>query len=301
MMFPVPRRIFRSKIKNSGTSQGFLPFHQPGGAMGIEESVAAHYTSGTTEQQILGRLAAAATVEKPFDPERFDVAALHVIDQLHVGGPVATARVAERAGIAAGQHVLDIGSGLGGVARYLAHHCGATVHGVELTEEFVAVATSLTRRTGLAHSVDFTLGNALSLPFDVDSFDAAVMFHVGMNIQDKDTLFGEAARVLRPGSVLAVYDVMLMGGDVEEYPLPWANTPGTSFLQPPLAYSDALAQAGFSVDFEARTPLAESAAFLEKGMTGTGSQGVQNTQFANLLRAFRAGLLAPVEIYAHLP
>ena len=264
--------------------------------MGIEESVAAHYGRGRIEEQILAKIAASGN-----DPEHFDIADLHGMDQLHVGGAAATSLVAERAGINASHRVLDIGSGLGGVSRHLARHFGATVHGLELTAEFVAAATSLTRRTGLAELVEFTHGSALSMPFENDSFDAAVLFHVGMNIQDKDTLFAEAARVLRPGSVLAIYEVMLMGGDVEEYPLPWAETAATSFPQPPLAYSDALAQAGFSVDFEAKVPLAEAAKFLEQSMAGGGPQGVQNIQFANLLAAFRAGVLAPVEIYAHLP
>ncbi len=264
--------------------------------MSIEESVAAHYGRGNIEEQILAKITSAGN-----DPEHFDIADLHGMDQLHVGGAAATSRVAERAGINATQQVLDIGSGLGGVSRHLAHHFGAAVHGLELTAEFVAVATSLTRRTGLSQSVEFTQGSALTMPFAVDSFDAAVLFHVGMNIQNKDTLFAEAARVLRPGSVLAVYEVMLIGGDIEEYPMPWADSPATSFLQPPLAYSDALAQAGFSVDHEARVPLAESAEFLERGMAGGGSQGVQYTQFANLLAAFRADVLAPIEIYAHLP
>lgn len=299
MMFPVPAGSFRSRIEkavftvhSAGNSVGK---ERRRGVMSYEESVAEHYGRTNAEELMLGKISSMGK-----DPEHFDVADLAGMDQLHVGGAEATSRVAARAGINAGNHVLDIGSGLGGVARHLAHHFGATVHGVELTPEFVAAATSLTRRTGLSAQVAFTQGNALSLPFEQNSFDAALFMHVGMNIQDKDQVFTEAARVLRPGSVMAVYDVMLMGGDVEEYPLPWAGSAETSFLQPPLAYSDALGQAGFSVDYEAKVPASDSVAFLERALAGGGPAGVERTQWSNLMKFFQTGLLAPVEIYAHL-
>lgn len=263
--------------------------------MSYEDSVAEHYGHSNAEQLILARVSAMGK-----DPEHFDIADLQGMDQWHVGGAEASSRVATRAGIHTGNHVLDIGSGLGGVARHVARHFGASVHGVELVPESVAAATSLTRRTGLSNAVAFSQGSALSMPFAEDSFDAALLIHVGMNIQDKDQVFADAARVLRPGSVMAVYDIMLMGGDVEEYPLPWATSPETSFLQPPLAYSDALGQAGFSVDYEAKVPASESVAFLERALSGNGPAGVQAAQLSNLMTFFRSGLLAPVEIYAHL-
>ncbi|MFQ4147573.1 class I SAM-dependent methyltransferase [Arthrobacter sp. LAPM80] len=262
--------------------------------MGTEESVAAHYGRGNVEKQLLDIVEAGGG-----NPEAFAPAKLHGADQLHVGGADATTRVATRAGISHATRVLDLGSGMGGVARHLAQEFGATVHGVDLTPEFVAAARSITERTGLSGQVTFSAGSILALPFGDSDFDAAIMVHVGMNIQDKDKVFAETARVLRPGGVLAVYDIMLMGGDVEQYPLPWAATAATSFLQPPLAYTDALAQAGFLVDQEAK-PLAEGIAFLENALASGGPLGVEAPALTNLLAAFRSGLLAPVEIYARL-
>lgn len=268
--------------------------------MSYEEEVAAHYGRANVEDRLLEIIRSAGG-----DPQHFSAAELHGADQLHIGGSAATARLAERAGISGASRVLDLGSGLGGAARLLAAEFGATVHGVDLTAEFVAAARSLTERTGLSESVTFSQGSILALPFDaagagVPGFDTALMIHSGMNIQDKDIAFAEAARVLRPGGTMVVYDVMLMGGDVEEYPLPWATTAATSFVQPPLAYSDALAQAGFIVDQEAK-PLAEGIAFLEKALSDGGPAGLEGAALTNLLAAFRSGLLAPVEIYAHLP
>lgn len=260
--------------------------------MGYEDSVAAHYGRGNIEEQLLGKVKADGG-----NPESFSPAALHGADQLHIGGSAATTRVAARAGINANSNVLDLGSGMGGVSRHLAHDFGATVHGIELSPRFVAIARSLTERTGLSGQVSYSQGSVLSLPFDDGAFDTAFMVHVGMNIQDKDTAFAEAARVLRTGSVFAVYDIMLMGGEIEPYPLPWAATADTSFLQPPLAYSDALSQAGFTVDYEAKT-LTEGIEFLERATTTGGPAGVDRDAMVNLLAAFRSGLLAPVEIYA---
>lgn len=262
--------------------------------MSTEESVAAHYSRGNAEEQLLSIVRATGG-----NPERFSPAELHGADQLHIGGADATTRVAERAGINAGSRVIDLGSGLGGVARHVAHECGASVHGVELTPQFVDTARSITERTGLSGQVSFSQGSILALPFGDNTFDAALMVHVGMNIQDKDKVFAETARVLRPGGVLAVYDIMLLGGDLEQYPLPWAATPEISFVQPPLAYSDGLAQAGFTVDQEAK-PLAEGIAFLEQALSSGGPAGLEGPALANLLAAFRSGLLAPVEIYAYL-
>lgn len=263
--------------------------------MGIEESVSAHYGAGNVLQFLLGIIASSGG-----NPDSFSPSDLRGADQLHIGGPAATTRVATRAGIRSGSRVLDLGSGTGGVSRHVASDFGATVHGIDLTPQFVETARDITERTGLSEQVTFSQGSILALPFEDGSFDAALMVHVGMNIQDKDTAFAEAARVLRPGSVFAVYDVMLMGGDLEQYPLPWAATAEMSFPQPPLAYSDALAQAGFLVDHEAK-PLAEGIEFLERVAVTGGPAGVDAGAFANLLTAFRAGVLAPVEIYAHLP
>lgn len=268
--------------------------------MVFEESVAAHYGRIDAEAQFLAMLRRDGK-----DPEHFAPADLHGADQLHIGGAAATSRLAGRAGLDSGTKVLDIGSGMGGVARHLAHEHGVHVHGVDLTPEFVTLARSLTQRTALDGSVTFSQGSALALPLDAKTFDAAVMVHVGMNIRDKDKVFAEAARVLRPGGVFAVYDIMVVGGETEEYPLPWADTGETSFVQPPLAYSDALTQAGFEVDLEAKT-VQEGIDFLDHALAsvaaGTGGpMGVGAAALTNLRAAFQDGILAPVEIYAHLP
>jgi SAM-dependent methyltransferase len=77
--------------------------------------------------------------------------------------------------------------------------------------------------------------------------DAALTVHVAMNISDKDGLYAEAFRVLRPGGRFVVYDVLQgEGGDVR-FPVPWANDSSTSFLATPEEMRELLGAAGFRV------------------------------------------------------
>jgi Methyltransferase domain len=78
--------------------------------------------------------------------------------------------------------IIDIGSGLGGPSRYLAKTFGCRVSGVDLTPEFVAAASALTARVGLAELVDFRVGSALDLTFKDASFDCAWSQNAAMNI-----------------------------------------------------------------------------------------------------------------------
>src|SRR3546814_4047995 len=127
---------------------------------------------------------------------------------------------------------------------------GCRVTGVDITPEFVAVAPGLTRLVGLADRVDHHVGSALGLPFQDGSFDGATLLHVGMNIPDKKRLCTEAQRVLRRGGVFAIYDVMRVGEGDLDFPVPWAETPETSFAVDPASYRRALDAAGFDVTAE---------------------------------------------------
>ncbi|MFQ5935917.1 MAG: class I SAM-dependent methyltransferase, partial [Acidiferrobacterales bacterium] len=140
--------------------------------------------------------------------------------------------LADRAGLTPGLRVLDVGSGLGGSARYLAaeRECHAT--GVDLTEEYVEVSSALARLVGLEGKVEFQQGSALDLPFDDGAFDVVWTEHVQMNIEDKDKFYSEIARVLRPGGRLVFHDIFRGDGGEAHYPAPWAEDSSISFLAP---------------------------------------------------------------------
>jgi ubiquinone/menaquinone biosynthesis C-methylase UbiE len=181
------------------------------------------------------------------DPERVAAADLAPVDEFHIRGRAATLALADAMGIDVDTSVLDIGSGLGGPARTLAAQYGCTVTGIDLTPSFCTAANELSRWTGLDDRTTFRVGDACALPFDDDSFDAAMTIHAAMNIPDKPAVYQEARRVLKPGGVFAIYDVLQgEGGDVL-FPVPWASEPAISHLATPAKMRELLAAAGFEL------------------------------------------------------
>jgi ubiquinone/menaquinone biosynthesis C-methylase UbiE len=213
--------------------------------MELERSVAEQYTQDSLEQTILSAL---ATTGK--DPDHLVPADLAPVDEFHIGGRQATIDLGDQLEIQPGQHLLDVGSGLGGASRHFAHERGCRVTGIDLTEEYVRTAEALARRIGLGGQVSYRHGSALDLPFPPNTFDGAYMLHVGMNIEDKARLFAEVRRVLRSGAVFGVYDVMRGGESHLTFPVPWASRPETSFVESAASYRRLLQTAGFEVKKE---------------------------------------------------
>jgi SAM-dependent methyltransferase len=204
--------------------------------------IADHYSSGT----LLARLNA-ALVDDGADPAHPTMEALAPYDQFHGRGLDATEEVAGILKVAATDHLLDIGSGIGGPARYIARRFGCRVTGIDLTSEFVEVARHLTRLLGLESKVDFELGDALSMPFENATFDGAYSMNVSMNISDKGALYYEIRRVLKPGGWLMLSELARGPGAPLDYPTPWAATAGESFLSTPDETVKGLEAAGFEV------------------------------------------------------
>ena len=200
------------------------------------DSVRDHYRATGLTQRLKSLL---GPEDAPLTPQR-----LAGLDQFHTRGLAATVELAELAGIAAGQSVLDVGSGIGGPARHLAATYGCAVVGVDLSEPFVEAARYLTARTGLADHVGFEVASALELPFLDGCFDVALLQHVAMNIAERPRLYRELRRVLKPGGRLATYDIVATGAE-PHFPVPWAKTPATSCLLTADATRAAIEPAGF--------------------------------------------------------
>ena len=205
-------------------------------------SVADHYTHGDLLARVL-----AALREAGIDPDNLRADDLYPLDQLHSRGIAATRDHGERAGITPGKHVLDLGCGVGGAARYLAQECGCRVTGIDLTEEFIAVARELTARCGLTGQVAFEQADALDLPFEDASFDHAWSHNVTMNIADKIGFAAEARRVLRSGSRLSLAELAKGPAGEPSFPLPWARDPSQSFMATPAEMRKALEAGGLRV------------------------------------------------------
>ena len=203
------------------------------------DSVRDHYrATGLTD-----RLRTALAVLGPED-QRLTPQQLAALDQFHTRGLAATADLAKLADLTADMSVLDVGSGVGGPARFLAATYGCRVTGIDLSEPFVDAARYLTTRTGQAERVTFEAGDALNLPFDDGRFDAVFLQHVAMNIVDRPRLYREMRRVLKRGGKFATFDVVANEGE-PYYPVPWARNPATSFLLSAEATREAIEPAGF--------------------------------------------------------
>jgi ubiquinone/menaquinone biosynthesis C-methylase UbiE len=271
--------------------------------MNVEQQVATHYTHGMLEQKILGALRSAGK-----NVEQLSSRDLELLDNLHVGGREAIEDLAAFMELSPGMRLLDVGCGIGGPARYFAER-GCEVTGLDLTDEFVRVASGLTRLLKLDGTVEFRQGSALEMPFSSATFDGAYMIHVGMNIQDKVGIFREVARVLKRGGRFAIFDLMLKGSGAIEFPMPWAVNAETSFVSTVEDYRQALERTGFRIDHE-RERRQFALEFMEKmrQRASAGSPPVLGVHILmgeqaplmlkNVNQAMAAGALEPVELVA---
>jgi SAM-dependent methyltransferase len=176
---------------------------------GNYESVNSHYGRSDLGAKVLEAL---RNVGADIDALTMDD--LAPIDQLHMGGREATRELAELARLRDGDRVLDVGCGIGGPARTLAVEFGCRVTGIDLTEEYCLTADMLTARMGLSDKVDFRHCSAVDMPFDDGFFDVVWTQHMIGHIQDKEELFTELRRVLRPGGRLTIFEPCLGSGEI---------------------------------------------------------------------------------------
>ncbi len=204
--------------------------------------LARHYGQRDLKDRLGDALNAAGLAGKLLTP-----ADLAPLDQFHTRGLAATAELANAAAVTQGEAVIDIGSGLGGPARYLAATFDCRVQGVDLSPAFVDAATFLADRSGLGDKVTYQQADALALPFADGRFDLAWSQHVAMNIADRARWYGEIHRVLRPGGRFAMYDVVAGSGAALHFPVPWSRGPETSFLMAAVSMRELLQEQGFRI------------------------------------------------------
>jgi len=205
-----------------------------------DRSLNAHYGRADLGTSILSSLRSAGK-----DLHALTPGDLAPVDHFHIRGKEATMNLARLAGLQRGMHVLDVGGGLGGAARALAHQLGCRVTVLDFSEEYCRVGEDLTARTGLRDQVTFKHGNALDLPFPDESFNAVWTQHSSMNIEDKEQLYQQIHRVLRRGGRLALHEIMAGSNAPIHFPVPWARDSSMNFLRPAHAVRTLIGQVGF--------------------------------------------------------
>ncbi len=269
----------------------------------LESAVSGHYGDATLMTRIDAGLDAANIDMKTLSPGD-----LAPVDEFHIGGRKATEYLASKMSLSASDHVLDIGCGIGGAARFIAAQTGCRVTGIDLTPEYIETAKTLTERTGQTSSVRLQTASALAMPFKDKSFDKAFTIHVAMNIADRASLYGEIARVTKPGAVLVLFDIMRKGEGDLTYPVPWAESDETSHLTTAGEMRALLGTAGFDIgDVEDRTAFAVD--FFKQNIAASkdgppplgihivlGASGPEKLK--NVFTNIEAGLIAPVQMTA---
>ncbi len=273
--------------------------------MSNDKAVSDHYTHGDLLKSIQASI---AKLGKTVDSVTLED--LAPVDEFHIGGRKATESFLSQLNFSEQDHILDVGCGLGGASRFVANKYNNQVSGIDLTQEYIETGKALCAWVGLDKQVTLHHGNALSMPFQDETFDGGFTMHASMNIENKVQLFTEVYRVLRPGTSFGIYDVMRIGDGKLTYPVPWATVPSTSNLATPNQYKQALSDAGFAVSTENNRhdfTLGFFKEFRAKSEASGGSPPIglhilmeESTavKVKNMIENITAGYIAPVEIIA---
>jgi ubiquinone/menaquinone biosynthesis C-methylase UbiE len=276
--------------------------------MSGDKAVSEHYEHGSLLEAIQSAL---PLLGKTID--NITIEDLAPVDEFHIGGRMATEHFLDQLNFSRHDHLLDVGCGLGGASRYVADKYKNRVTGIDLTEEYIETGNVLCAWVKLDKHIRLQQGSALSMPFRNATFDGAFMMHVGMNIEDKDQLFTEIFRVLKPGTLLGVYDVMQHDDGELTYPVPWATERHTSYVAAPGQYQAALENAGFEVSaisnrrefalefFNTLRTKTEAAGGPPPLGLHTLMQESTALKISNMILNLQEGRVAPVEIVAKKP
>ncbi len=176
---------------------------------------------------------------------------LVAMDQLHYGGTQAVDEAIERLALTADDQVLDVGAGLGGPARHIAHRAGSAVTAVELQPDLNALGQTLTQRCGLDARITHHCGDILDTDLPKDRFDALVSWLTVLHIPQRARLFQRCHRALKAHGRLFIEDFyapQALDADTQQR---LKHEVACTYLPSLETYEDQLQQAGFaSIELE---------------------------------------------------
>ncbi|HUC19741.1 MAG TPA: methyltransferase domain-containing protein [Acetobacteraceae bacterium] len=244
----------------------------------------------------------------PIPPER-----LLALDQWHYHGADAVRAAAERLKLGPRSRVLDIGSGIGGPARYLAYTTGCHASALELQPELDAIGRDLTRRSGLAEHVTHLCGDALTFSMAERAFDAVVSWLAILHIADRRRLCARFVRALKPGGGCYIEDLCMSApfasGDLRDLRTIVFGITVTSIED----YAADLRAAGF-IGIDATDLTDDWAPYAARRLEswrenhasyaethGEGAYAAQELFYAVIARLYGNGSLGGVRLVAHKP
>jgi cyclopropane fatty-acyl-phospholipid synthase-like methyltransferase len=247
----------------------------------------------------------------PADPIRPEQ--LFPLDQWHYHGTDAIRAAAEQLRLGPASQVLEIGSGIGGPARYLAHTTGCHVTALELQPKVHAIAADLTQRCGLAERVEHLCGDALLHPIPDAAFDAVVSWLAVHHIPDRSRLYARLARALRPGGRCYIEDLCMRAPFAPPDLRDLRNVAYGVSVTGIDAHVDDLRAAGF-IDVVATDRTADWAPYTSARLAawqanrasyarahGEGAYAAQELFYSVIARLFASGSLGGVRLVARVP
>ncbi|HVM81150.1 MAG TPA: methyltransferase domain-containing protein [Stellaceae bacterium] len=280
----------------------------PSSATGADAAIGSAGLYSNLDRIAKGLAALGIGAGDPIAPEQ-----LFPLDQWHYHGTAAIDAAARALGLGPASRAFEIGSGIGGPARYLAHTVGCHVTALELQPKVHAIAADLTRRCGLGGRVAHLCGDALSYPLPDGEFDAALSWLAFLHIPERPRLLARIARALRPGGGCYVEDFCMRAPFSEEGLHDLRDIVFAVTVTSIDDYVRDLRAAGFvAIDAKDMTAgwasfvTARLAAWRASGAAHRAVQGeeaylAQETFYAAVARLFESGSLGGVRLVARVP
>ena len=157
-------------------------------------------------------------------------------------------RFADQLQVQADSNVLEVGSGSGGPAVYLAAARGCRVTGVDINHHGIRNAARLAEARGVADRVKFqTVDASQPLPFPAATFDAVVSNDAMCHIANRVDVLRDWHRVIRPHGRILFTDAMVITGLVSHEELAVRSSIGFYLFLPPGENERLIARAGFTL------------------------------------------------------
>ena len=141
--------------------------------------------------------------------ESLDVEILSQFDQLHYHGTDALDIAIKILGLDSSHEVLEIGSGIGGPARYLANKTGALVKALELQPDQNDLAQKLSRKCRIDKNLQHVCGDFLDYDFVARQYDAIVSWLALYHIPDRERMLKRCHQLLKPGGQFYTEDLYM--------------------------------------------------------------------------------------------